>query len=189
MRGSERVPHEANASIMAALGLASGAVSALLGTASDLKPLQPIANLFFLHASLLPVGLCFATAMAAASWLVARRPGAAAIIFIAALYGWSGAVHIAIRLQRHAGDDAHLIAASLAAGAFGAGIVHLGFAATVRRLWRLKPLLLTCGVGAVAGMLFYVSERGFVDRRLLFLLWQPAVAAAIGAGARLPPKA
>lgn len=184
MRGSGRSMRETSIPVMAALGLVSGAASAILGTAGDLKPLQPIANIFFLHASLLPVGLCFATAMAVASWLFARQLSAAAIVFISALYGWSGAVHIAIRLQRHVGDDAHLIAASLVAGAFGAGVVHVGFAASVRRLWAFTPLLFTCGAGAAAGLLFYLGERGFLDRRLLFVLWQPAVATAIGAGAR-----
>ena len=77
----------------------------------------------------------------------------------------------------------HLIAGSLAAGAVGAGITHLGcavFAVDLRRpLWRIA---LTCAVGAVFGMLFYFGERKILDERLLFFLWQPAVAFAIGLG-------
>ena len=77
----------------------------------------------------------------------------------------------------------HLIAGSLAAGAVGAGITHLGcavFAVDLRRPpWRIA---LTCAVGAVSGMLFYLGERKILDERLLFFLWQPAVAFAIGLG-------
>jgi hypothetical protein len=41
---------------------------------------------------------------------------------------------------------------------------------------------LTCVVGAIAGLLFYLGERKYLDERLLFFIWQPAVAFAIGLG-------
>ncbi len=172
---------------MAALGLASGLASAFLGTDLSLRSLQPLASIFLLHASLLPIGVFYAAAMATACWVMVRRLGPAVIAFLAVLYGWSGAVHIAIRLQRHVGDDAHLVAASLAAGAFGAGLVHVGFAVSMPNLRGIRPLLITCAVGAAAGMLYYCSERGFIDHRVLFVLWQPAVALAIGFSARREP--
>jgi hypothetical protein len=47
-----------------------------------------------------------------------------------------------------------------------------------------RPLRLaaTCGVGAIAGLLFYLGERKVIDERLLYLVWQPAVAFCIGWG-------
>ncbi len=98
--------------------------------------------------------------------------------------------HHRVRLERrhpggdpHAeahGDDPHLIAASLAAGAVGAGLTHLGctpFAPGVRRPVRIA---VTCVVGAVAGMLFFLGERRLIAEWWLYVLWQPAVAFAIG---------
>ena len=78
----------------------------------------------------------------------------------------------------------HLIAASLCAGAVGAGLTHLGcalFAADLRRpLWRIA---LTCAVGAVAGhAVLSAASASIVDERLLFFVWQPAVAFCIGLG-------
>jgi hypothetical protein len=74
------------------------------------------------------------------------------------------------------------------AGAVGAGLAHLGFAlfsAELRRPWRIG---LTCAVGAIAGMLFYMGERKILDERLLYLLWQPAVAFCIGLGLPRPSQ-
>ena len=99
------------------------------------------------------------------------------------MYAWSAAIHTAIRLQRNTGDDVNLVAASLGAGAVGAGLTHLGcslFAADLRRPW--WRLALTCAVGAAFGMFFYLGERKIVDERLLYFVWQPAVAFCIGLG-------
>ena len=74
------------------------------------------------------------------------------------------------------------MAASLCAGAVGAGLTQLGcglFSSGLRRPWRLA---LTCAVGAAAGILFFMGERKYVDERLLYLVWQPAVAFCIGLG-------
>jgi hypothetical protein len=40
----------------------------------------------------------------------------------------------------------------------------------------------TCAVGAAAGLLFYLGDRNIIDARVLFIVWQPAVAFCIGLG-------
>ena len=62
----------------------------------------------------------------------------------------------------------------------GAGLTHLGCALFARGLRRPMRIAVTCAVGALAGMLFYLGERKFIDERLLYLVWQPAVAFCIG---------
>jgi hypothetical protein len=170
------------ADALAALGLLSGLLSGFWGAGLELPVLQPLATLFFLDAAMLPIGVFYGAALAIGIALSVRRPWAA-MILITTIYAWSAALHTAIRLQRNTGDDAHLIAASLGAGAIGAGLTHLGcalFAADLRRPpWRIA---LTCVVGAIAGLLFYLGERKYVDERLLFFVWQPAVAFCIGLG-------
>ena len=170
------------ADTLAALGLISGLLSGLWGASLELPVLQPLAALFFLDPGMLPIGFFFGAAMAIGIALLTRKPWAALVV-VTTIYAWSAAIHTAIRLQRNIGDDAYLIGASLCAGAVGAGLTHLGcalLAADLRRpLWRIA---LTCGVGAVAGLLFYLGERKYVDERLLFFVWQPAVAFCIGLG-------
>jgi hypothetical protein len=173
------------ADTLAVLGLVSGLLSGFFGANLELPALQPLATLFFLDAAMLPIGVFFGVAMAAGIALLTRKPWAAFLV-ITTIYAWSAALHTAIRLQRNTGDDAHLIAASLGAGAVGAGLTHLGcalFAADLRRPpWRIA---LTCAVGAIAGLLFYLGERKYLDERLLFFVWQPA----LGCRARAPaPK-
>ena len=170
------------ADTLAVLGLISGLLSGFWGAGLELPVLQPLAALFFLDVGMLPIGFFFGAAMAIGIALWTRKPWAALVV-VTTLYAWSAALHTAIRLQRNTGDDAHLIAASLCAGAVGAGLTHLGcalFAADLRRPWWRLPL--TCAVGAVVGLLFYLGERKYVDERLLFFVWQPAVAFCIGLG-------
>lgn len=174
--------------IFGVLGLLSGVLSAFVAYGLEVAWLQPIARLFFLQAGVLPVGACFAAAIGVGLWLVTRRPSFGLLAFLATMYAWSGALHIAIRLQRNAGDDAHLIAASLAAGAFGAGFTHFGVSAGLPALRAPLRILFTCLVGAVLGILFYLGERQYVDPRALFLLWQPAVAFVIGLAAGRPAR-
>jgi hypothetical protein len=64
----------------------------------------------------------------------------------------------------------------------GAGLTHLGCALFSRDLRRPMRIAVTCGVGALAGMLFYLGQRKLIDERLLYLVWQPAVAFCIGMG-------
>lgn len=171
------------ADTFAALGLVAGTLSAIWGQSFELEPLRPLARLFLLEPTVLTVGFFYGAALGlgVAAWT--RRALPLLVVPIATMYAWSAAIHTAIRLQRNVGDDAHLIAASLCAGAVGAGLTHLGCAllvADLRRPWR--RVALTCAVGAAAGMLFFLGERKLVDERVLFFVWQPAVAFCIGLG-------
>jgi hypothetical protein len=164
---------------MTALGLISGAVSANPGWA------QPLATLLGTAPELIPValvGLCFGLAMGVGLWLSTGRLWAVPVVLVTAVVAWAAAIQVAIRLQRTADDDPHLIAASLVAGAVGAGITHFGCALFARELRRPAWVALTVLVGAAAGMLLYASQRKLVDEWLLYAVWQPAVAFAIGLG-------
>lgn len=177
---------DAPAMILGGLGLASGVASGLMGADWSLDALQPIADLFFLHASLLPIGVYYATAMGLGLWLLTRRPAPSAVAFLVTLYAWSGAIHVAIRLQRNVGDEWHLIAASLAAGAVGAGLTHLGVSIAMPQTRRWLAFAITIATGAIFGLLFYCGERELIDKRALFIVWQPAVAFVIGLAAGRP---
>jgi hypothetical protein len=171
------------ADTLAALGLVSGTLSALLGQAFILEPLRPLARLFLLEPAVLPIGFFYGAALALgiAMWL--RRPWALLVVPVTTMYAWSAAIHTAVRLQENAGGDPRLVAASLSGGAVGAGLTHLGCALLVpglrRPWWRFA---LTCAVGAAVGMLFYLGERRYIDERVLYFVWQPAVAFCIGLG-------
>ena len=168
------------AETMAALGLLSGVLSAVWGQTYDLEALQPLAIVFLLAPGALPIGFFYGAAMGVGMAVWARKPWAAIIVLVTTMYAWSAAVHTAVRLQRNSDEDAYLVVASLCAGAVGAGLTHLGcslFSAELRRAWRIG---LTCVVGAIAGLLFYMGERKILDERLLYLVWQPAVAFCIG---------
>jgi hypothetical protein len=179
----ERLLRDRPAMIFGALGLLAGIASALCGYRLEIDWLQPVARLFALQSGLLPIGIIFAVAIALAHWLVARSVPYALLALLVTIYAWSGALHIAIRLQRNVDDTAHLLAASLAAGAFGAGLTHLGVSAGLPGVRGVRPVAITCVVGAMFGMLFFLGERRYVDPHALFLLWQPAVAFAIGLAA------
>lgn len=166
---------------LGSLGLISGLVSAVWGMeVSGLEWLQPVATPFGLAPEVLPIGVYFGLAIALGVWNHTGRLIAIPIVLVTTMYAWSAAIQVAIRLQRNAGDDPHLIAASLGAGAVGAGLTHIGCAIMAPALRRPARIAMTCVVGAAAGMLFYLGERKFVDERLLYLLWQPAVAFVIG---------
>jgi hypothetical protein len=166
---------------LGSLGLISGLVSAVWGMeVSGLEWLQPVATPFGLAPDVLPSGFYFGLAIALGIWNYTGRWIAIPTLLVTTMYAWSAAIQVAIRLQRNAGDDAHLIAASLGAGAVGAGLTHIGCALMAPALRRPARIAVTCVVGAAAGMLFYLGERKFVDERLLFLVWQPAVAFTIG---------
>jgi hypothetical protein len=170
--------------VMAGLGLVSGFASVAWGMSGspNLEWLQPLATLFGLPPELMPIGFYFGAIIALGVWMWTRSLWAVPVLLITTMYAWSAAVQVAIRLQRNAGDDPHLIAASLGAGAVGAGLTHLGCAVFGPELRRPMRIALTCLVGALAGMLFYLGERKFIDERLLYLVWQPAVAFCIGLG-------
>jgi fumarate reductase subunit D len=176
------------AEILTALGLLSGFLSAGWGQTYELEALQPLAIVFLLAPAALPIGFFYGAALGIGMAAWARKPWVAIIVIVTTMYAWSAAIHTAVRLQRNSGEDAYLVAASLCAGAIGAGLTHLGCAivsAELRRPWRIG---LTCVVGAVAGMLFFLGERKILDERLLYVIWQPAVAFCIGLGLPRPSK-
>jgi hypothetical protein len=170
--------------VLAVLGLVSGALSAAWGQSFELAPLQPVATVFLLDQGAMPIGFFYGVAIGAGMAVWARKPWVAIALLVTTMYAWSAAVHTAVRLQRDTGDDPHLIAASLCAGAVGAGLTHLGCAVFAGDLRRPRQIALTCAVGALAGMLFYLGERKILDERLLYLIWQPVVAFCIGLGLR-----
>src|SRR5262245_19707061 len=166
--------------LLMGFGLISGGLSATWGQSFMLGQLQPLGTVFLLDPSPLPIGFFHGAAVGLGMALAMRKTWAAIVVPVTTMYAWSAAVHTAIRLQRNTGEDAQLVAASLCAGAVGAGLTHLGcslFASDLRWPWRI---CLTCTVGAVAGMLFFLGERKVLDERLLYLIWQPAVAFCIG---------
>jgi hypothetical protein len=167
---------------MAGLGLLSGILSATLGYDLELEWLKPVAPIFILDAGQMPIGFFFGAIVALGVWISTRNALALLALVITTMYAWSAAIQVAIRLQRNAGDNLHLIAASLGAGAVGAGLTHLGCALFVPGLRSPARVISTCLVGAAAGMLFYLGERKFIDERMLFVVWQPAVAFCIGLG-------
>jgi hypothetical protein len=174
---------------MAGLGLLSGLLSATIGYDLEFTWLKPVGAIFFLDAGPVPVGVFFGVAMALGVWMTTASAWALPVVPVVAMYAWSAAIQVAIRLQRSADDDPHLIAASLAAGAVGAGITHAGCAIFAPQLRRPARIALTCAVGALVGLLLYMGQRKWVDDRLLFLLWQPAVAFCIGLGIPSPRRA
>jgi len=78
-------------------------------------------------------------------------------------------------------NDVRLILGSLAAGTVGAGLTHLGCALLFAELRDLRRMAVTIAIGALVALLYYAGERDIVDIRWLFVIWQPAVAACIGA--------
>jgi hypothetical protein len=174
--------------IMAGLGLVSGLLCATIGFDLELAWLKPVAAIFLLDAGPVPIGLLYGIAIALGVWLTTGSVWALPALVVVTLYAWSAAIQVAIRLQRNADDDPHLLAASLAAGALGAGITHAGCAIFAPELRRPARIALTCLVGAVAGLLLYMGQRKWIDERVLFVVWQPAVALCIGLGLNAGPK-
>jgi hypothetical protein len=167
---------------MAALGLVSGLLSATIGFDVEFEWLRPVGMVFLLDAGPVPIGAFFGIAVALGVWMGTRNPWALPVLPVVVMYAWSAAIQVAIRLQRNTDDDPHLIAASLAAGAVGAGLTHLGCSIFAPQMRRPRWIALTIAVGAVAGLLFFMGQRKWVDERLLFAIWQPAVALCIGLG-------
>lgn len=165
---------------MAGLGLMSGILSATVGQDLEIGWLKPVAPIFFLDVGPMPVGFFFGAAVAFGIWRWTRSLWSVPVLLVTTMYAWSAAIQVAIRLQRNADDDPHLIAASLGAGAVGAGLTHVGCALFSRELRRPMRIAVTCAVGALVGMLFYLGQRKFIDERLLYVVWQPVVAFCIG---------
>ena len=175
--------------VLAGLGLLSGILSAIIGFEVRVNLLDWPGSLFFLSAEMMPIGLFFAAVMAfaIAAW---ESPAWAPIItFIGTLYAWSAAIQTALFAHKVGGGDAsHAgpLLAGVLAGLVGAALTHLSVALFAHELFDRTHALRTCLVGAIAGTLFYFGSRNLIDARILFVVWQPAVAYAIGLG--LAPK-
>jgi hypothetical protein len=169
----------------AALGLLSGLLSAAAGFTLRIELLDPLAGLFFLSAEMLPIGFLFGAVVAGNIAIRQRRVLAVPVLLVSTMYAWSAAIHTAVRLHRVGGGDAgHVgpVLAGLVAGALGAGLTQLAAAQFAPGLRRPRRLAVTCAVGAAAGLLFYLGDRNIIDARVLFIVWQPAVAFCIGLG-------
>ena len=171
--------------VLAGLGLLSGILSAIVGFEVRVDFLDWPGTLFFLSAEMMPIGLLFAAVMAFA--IAARETPAWApiITFAGTLYAWSAAIQTAIFIHKIGGGDAsHAgpLLGGLCAGFVGAALTHLSVALFAHELFDRGHAARTCLVGTVAGILFYFGSRNLIDARILFLVWQPAVAYAIGLG-------
>lgn len=166
--------------VMGALGFVSGVASGVIGFDFGPEWIKPAASALFIEHSMVPIGLLFAVAVALGMWLVTGKAWAIPVVVVATLYAWSGAIHTAIRLQTNEGGGVRLLLAGMAAGLVGALITHLGCAIIARELRDWRRIALTAGVGALAATLYYVTEREILPVPVLFLVWQPAVAVAIG---------
>jgi hypothetical protein len=174
---------------LAALGLVSGLLSAAVGFTLRIELLDPLAKLFFLSAEMLPIGLLFGAVVAGDIAIRQRRVLAAPVLLVSTMYAWSAAIFTAIRLHQVGGGDAgHVgpLLAGLVGGAVGAGLTQLGAAQFAVGLRRPRRFAVTCAVGAAAGLLFYLGDRNIIDARVLFIVWQPAVAFCIGLGLASP---
>jgi len=166
---------------LAALGLISGVLSAWAGMTYEPAWLALPGKLFFLDAGSMPIGIFFAVAVATGVWLSTGQLAAVPVVLLATMYAWSAAIQTAIVIMNTT-SDLRQILGSLAAGAVGAGVTHLGCAVLVAELRQLRGVALTIAVGALAGLLYYLGDRQIIDLRLLFVVWQPAVAYCIGLG-------
>jgi hypothetical protein len=171
---------------LGALGLASGALSAGIGFEFAPHWLQWPGAPFLLTAEMVPIGAFFAAAIGLGLWLVSQRAVVLPVAALATLYAWSGAIHAAIGIITAPGD-ARLITGCLAAGAVGAAATQLGASIVLTELRRPWLLARTTAIGAALGLIYYAGERRIIDGRVLFLIWQPAIAYAIGTG--LAPRA
>jgi hypothetical protein len=175
---------------LAALGLVSGILSAVVGFEVRIDALDWPGTLFFLSAEMMPIGLFFAAVMAfaIAAW---HSPAWAPIVtFAGTLYAWSAAIQTALFMHKIGGGDAtHAgpLLAGVFAGLVGAALTHLSVALFAPELREITLATRTCLVGSVAGLLFYFGSRNLIDARILFLVWQPAVAYAIGLGLAAKP--
>jgi hypothetical protein len=168
--------------LMAALGSLSGVLSAWIGFAFEPPWLAGVGGVFFLDAGMVPIGVLFAAAVGVGLAIATLRMVVLPVAAVATMYAWSAAIHAATSIITDASDDVRLIVGCLAAGALGAAITHAGGALVLATLRRFSSLAVTTAVGAVLGLLYYAGERNWFDGRLLFVVWQPATAYAIGAG-------
>lgn len=184
-------PWDIPAVAMSVLGLVSGILSALVGIDGfESDQLEPVGALFWLDPAMLPVGLFFGAVVAAGVFIWGtRRLWAIPVVLLVTMYAWSAAINSAVAIHKF-GDTPFnkgtLVLACLVSGALGAAITQMGAALFVASLRRPLMFLLTTVVGAIAGLMLYLDQAKVLDIGFLFVVWQAAVAAAIGAG--FPPS-
>lgn len=175
---------------LAALGLVSGILSAIVGFEVRIDALDWPGTVFFLSAEMMPIGLFFAAVMAFAIAAWYSPAWAPIVTFVGTLYAWSAAIQTALFMHRIGGGDAtHAgpLLAGVFAGLVGAALTYLSVALFAPELRDVTLAMRTCLVGTVAGLLFYFGSRNLIDARILFLVWQPAVAYSIGLGLAAKP--
>jgi hypothetical protein len=176
--------------VLASLGLVSGILSAVVGFEVRVDVLDWPGSLFFLSAEMMPIGLFFAAVMAFAIAAWESPAWAPVITFVGTLYAWSAAIQTALFMHKIGGGDAsHAgpLLGGVCAGFVGAALTHLSVALFAHELFDRTHAARTCLVGTIAGILFYFGSRNLIDARILFLVWQPAVAYAIGLGLAAKP--
>jgi hypothetical protein len=97
----------------------------------------------------------------------------AAVIFVSFAVSWVAAYQAAIQWSE-AFEELYQV--GFIAGALGAGIVALGFAAVFPSARTPSAFLRTVSIGATAGMLLALDSPYF-----LFVIWQTLVAASLAA--------
>jgi hypothetical protein len=154
--------------LLLALGALSGVVSALMSLKESSITLfdTPLAQ-----------GLIFGGTLTLGCllWGGARWKSLLVVPFTTA--GWIASVRLFGSILDAVGE----YAAGAAAGALGSAITALGVATACPALRRTQPLLVTTAAGTVAGLLVRPAESLSEDLMLLFVVWQAAVAASIGA--------
>jgi hypothetical protein len=171
---------------LSALGLLSGVLSATVGSSRQPTWLDPASAIFFLPGSAsegprinyVLIGASFGIVVAVSLWIKTRNWWALPLLPVAVMYSWSAAV-CAATFSALFGSE---VVASLIAGAVGATGTHLSCALCSPDLRRPRWIAITCAVGAAAGTLFFMGRQRMIDERLLYVIWQPAVAFCLGLG-------
>jgi hypothetical protein len=171
------------AAILAVFGAISGVLSATLGFMFEPPWLEPVARLFYLEAGMMPIGLFFGVALGLGLAFCTGRLWAFPLVLITTLIAWSAAIHTAQSIAGigEAGTNhARNLVSGLAAGAIGAALTYAGSIPVSAALRRPAGIALATVVGGVCGLLFWLGELHVISDRLLYIVWQPAVAACIG---------
>ncbi|MFQ5438498.1 MAG: hypothetical protein ACE5DK_06685 [Paracoccaceae bacterium] len=98
-------------------------------------------------------------------------------LIVVAIFGlsWQLATRFAIRFNSGADD---MVVTGILAGALGAAVLVVGFAALFQGFRRIVPVARTVVIGALAGAL--LGLEGGYGSFLLFIVWQTAIGASLG---------
>jgi len=123
------------------------------------------------------LGVVFGAAVAASLWFLYRLSLGRAL-FMVAMFGASWQIAYRFAGNFIAAHDMAYVGGALA-GALGSGILVICFALLFRGFRRLKPIVRTLVIGALAGTIL-----GGLDNDLamfaLFIVWQTAVGTSLG---------